>query len=350
MNNRESTDIKIPLLRAKSIRTALFSFLSQKEHGRLVKAVQPSIPDIKMMNTEFAIEKLKNKLKKMDNRKHKKSLFKINFLKQMKNLDTLSSLEYEIVEDINKVSLKFDLPKKLKDKNKYWCFKNRRTGLHIILLRNWFDDKLKPYRNKGKENTIEMDKIIQMINNQTKNLRGPNSYLQRHRLLQKEIQRQKASINSKDTPETLFTDKKVAVLLFQGGDFSLAAFENSKEIFHKSEHKYIVRKKAGGKQSNKDKTKKIKSVGSSIRRENERKLLKRIAESIENQKEVLNNCEKIFVNAPGGNINYIQECFGKSDVGREKIVSIDFQTKKAKYEEVKRCFDKLGTAFMFFEN
>lgn len=65
------------------------------------------------------------------------------------------------------------------------------------------------------------------------------------------------------------TAKKIAVILCFGGSFSFGIFEDGKCILHKSDKKYVCRKKAGERQLNKDKASgsNIQSMGSQIRRD-----------------------------------------------------------------------------------
>lgn len=65
------------------------------------------------------------------------------------------------------------------------------------------------------------------------------------------------------------TAKKIAIILCFGGSFSFGIFQNGKCIIHKSDKKYVVRKKAGERQFNKDKQSgsQIQSIGSQIRRD-----------------------------------------------------------------------------------
>ena len=65
-----------------------------------------------------------------------------------------------------------------------------------------------------------------------------------------------------------------SIILCGGGYFSYALFLKDKEIEHKSDHKYVVRKKAGVRQVIKDKGKKIISMGAQIRRANEKSIRK----------------------------------------------------------------------------
>ena len=52
-----------------------------------------------------------------------------------------------------------------------------------------------------------------------------------------------------------------SIILCHGGYFAAGFFLRDKIIEHKSDHKYVVRKKAGQRQINKDKSKKIQSSG-----------------------------------------------------------------------------------------
>lgn len=52
-----------------------------------------------------------------------------------------------------------------------------------------------------------------------------------------------------------------SIILCHGGYFAAGFFLRDKVLDHKSDHKYVVRKKAGQRQMNKDKSKKIKTSG-----------------------------------------------------------------------------------------
>ena len=66
---------------------------------------------------------------------------------------------------------------------------------------------------------------------------------------------------------------KIAVILCFGGSFSFGIYKNGKCILHKSDKKYVCRKKAGERQLNRDKQSgsAIQSMGSQIRRDQEKK-------------------------------------------------------------------------------
>eukprot|EP00889_Picochlorum_renovo_P001312 jgi/Picre1/28342/NNA_003748.t1 len=127
--------------------------------------------------------------------------------------------------------------------------------------------------------------------------------------------------------ETLRMKKEAqqwAVIMFQGGHFAACVYSiespsenvlqrtdkasheiaelSMTEIAHKSFHRYVVRAKAGGKQSDKDATGKVaKSAGSRLRRYNEAMLKKQVVETLDAWKDNLSNCNLIFVSCPGSN-------------------------------------------------
>lgn len=72
--------------------------------------------------------------------------------------------------------------------------------------------------------------------------------------------------------ENLRTVKRIGVILCFGGYFSMALYEKNRCIIHKSDHKYVCRKKAGGRQLAKDKSTggTISSMGADIRRHQEK--------------------------------------------------------------------------------
>jgi hypothetical protein len=63
--------------------------------------------------------------------------------------------------------------------------------------------------------------------------------------------------------------KKFGIILCFGGSFSFGIFENGRCVLHKSDKKYVCRKKAGERQFNRDKQagSGIQSIGSQIRRD-----------------------------------------------------------------------------------
>jgi len=149
-------------------------------------------------------------------------------------------------------------------------------------------------------------------------------------------------------PATL---KKVAVLMCQGGSFSVGVFEGNKEITHKSDHRYVVRGKGGGKrQSEKDKEKKIKSMGSQIRRANEKKHVEGVNGILEGYMDHLVKSDLILIHAPGENEAIMFDEGRALDKFRkmDKIRSIGSLTgKKANWSEVRRIYEEVTKLYVF---
>jgi len=157
-----------------------------------------------------------------------------------------------------------------------------------------------------------------------------------------------------------------AVLMLQGGHFAgciytirqgqcegkavhEAAESCITEIKHKSFHRYVVRAKAGGKQSDKDATGKYaKSAGSRLRRYNEAVLQKEIVETLEEWHDLLSECSLIFVSTPGSNRLVL---FGGDspplDKKDERIRKIPFITRRPTMSETKRVVRTLLTMYSF---
>ena len=129
----------------------------------------------------------------------------------------------------------------------------------------------------------------------------------------------------------------IAIALNGGGYFAAAIFDNcsKKLICSKTFRKYTTRRKQGGSQSIKDNEKsgKIHSAGSLIRRENEKNLRDEIIGLFICWKPHLDKCELIFCNRDPF---LSQEVFKNNDVR-----SLPFTTYQADSEEIIRCYNEL---------
>lgn len=81
----------------------------------------------------------------------------------------------------------------------------------------------------------------------------------------------------------------------------MLTYKNSTLVASKTESKYVCRGKQGGRQMNADKSKTISSMGSQMRRENERLLQEYIAANLEEAKQQIEEADAIFLHAPGLN-------------------------------------------------
>uniref|UniRef100_A0A0D9W8F9 VLRF1 domain-containing protein n=1 Tax=Leersia perrieri TaxID=77586 RepID=A0A0D9W8F9_9ORYZ len=92
------------------------------------------------------------------------------------------------------------------------------------------------------------------------------------------------------------------ILLSSGGHFAGCVFDGNSVITHKTFHRYVVRAKAGKRQSGKDATGKVAhSAGSSLRRYNEAALRKEIQELLASWKSYFDRCVCVFMYAPSKN-------------------------------------------------
>ncbi|KAJ0052567.1 hypothetical protein Pint_00273 [Pistacia integerrima] len=92
------------------------------------------------------------------------------------------------------------------------------------------------------------------------------------------------------------------VLLARGGHFAGSIFDGNLVVTHKTFHRYVVRAKAGKKQSSKDSTgRAAHSAGASLRRHNELALKKDIQELLTSWKRYFDASICVFVYAPSTN-------------------------------------------------
>ena len=136
-----------------------------------------------------------------------------------------------------------------------------------------------------------------------------------------------------------------SIILCGGGYFSYALFLKDKEIEHKSDHKYVVRKKAGVRQVIKDKGKKIISMGAQIRRANEKKHQENIEMILKLNEDDLNKCDCIFIQAPGFNRGILIGNNKPLSNYKKKLFNLPFNLPKANYTSVCLAFKRLTSAY-----
>lgn len=116
-------------------------------------------------------------------------------------------------------------------------------------------------------------------------------------------------------PSLLRSARRCAVVLYRGNHFSAAVFEvhpsrvadaSQEEKFealaHKSLHRYVVRAKAGGKQSSQDASGRFaRSAGARLRRHNEAALAAEAQAVLRGWGELLRSCAVVAVSAPSSN-------------------------------------------------
>lgn len=93
------------------------------------------------------------------------------------------------------------------------------------------------------------------------------------------------------------------VILVHGGYFSIGIFKAGTLIRHKTCHRYVTRRKNGGRQSSKDnsgnKGRRPQSAGANIRRFNEEKHRIEIEETLKRWQHEVRTADMVFIHAPG---------------------------------------------------
>ena len=178
--------------------------------------------------------------------------------------------------------------------------------------------------------------------------------------------------------KTLRDDAKPwAVVLARGGHFAASVFDPTKfaggaksgervekkpkgpienavtpaaAIVHKTFHRYVVRAKAGGRQSTKDAGggKTIKSAGSSMRRANERALEEEIRACLSGWSETLERCALVFVAASKTDQKTLFDAPGKGKEpclgrGNDTIRRVPFATRRPTFNETRRVVARLAS-------
>jgi len=160
---------------------------------------------------------------------------------------------------------------------------------------------------------------------------------------------------------------KWAVAVSSGGHFAAAVFSTQpadstggarqqpkaqwgqlEAVAHKTFHRYVVRAKAGGRQSTQDNTGKFaKSAGSQIRRENEALLTADIKATLNEQLALLGPDDLIFIQASGANGAAIFGGTGAPLSRKDpRVRRIPFPTRRPTFAEAKRVVRLLSSVFV----
>jgi len=139
------------------------------------------------------------------------------------------------------------------------------------------------------------------------------------------------------------------IIMCHGGKFVLQVYQNDKMVYNKTESKYVSRGKQGGRQMNADKSKNISSVGSQIRRENEKLLQQYIKQDMEDASEYIQKADVIFLHAPGLNKAFFMSHSRSLEKYGHKVRSIEFKSQKANFKEAKEMVQKICQSQIVFK-
>ncbi|XP_043716006.1 ankyrin repeat and zinc finger domain-containing protein 1 [Telopea speciosissima] len=133
------------------------------------------------------------------------------------------------------------------------------------------------------------------------------------------------------------------VLLASGGHFAGCVFDGNSIVACKTFHRYVVRAKAGKKQSSKDASgKAAHSAGSTLRRYNESALKKEIQELLASWKPFFDASSCIFVHAPSNN-RQLLFTGGKAHFNHEHsfVWHVPLTVRRPTFKEAKRVYNLL---------
>ena len=180
-----------------------------------------------------------------------------------------------------------------------------------------------------------------------------NSLIERQRDILNVMKQDETQFLSKIKTENLslleiLAIKRITLVLCHGGYFIIAVYEQNKCIFHKSDHKYVVRKKAGQRQISRDSNAggQIQSMGSQIRRSNEKKHQENIKKILSENYKVIENSDLILYHAPGMNKYLILDEGEPTWRIRHKFRSLCMTTKRANYTEIERIYHAITKVYM----
>jgi len=134
------------------------------------------------------------------------------------------------------------------------------------------------------------------------------------------------------------------IFLCSGGHAAGGVFINGKCVAHACRSSYIVRKKAGRRQSARDNSGagRPRSIGAQMRRANEVKYREKIQTLLQSWSEHFIAANSVWLAAPGA-INK-QDFFSAHVIEKSnpKLFSVPFTTERAKFKEVQRVFHELS--------
>ncbi|BBG97436.1 zinc finger protein-related protein [Prunus dulcis] len=133
------------------------------------------------------------------------------------------------------------------------------------------------------------------------------------------------------------------VLLASGGHFAGCVFDGNLIVAHKTFHRYVVRAKAGKKQSSKDASgRAAHSAGASLRRHNELALKKEIQELLAAWKPYFDASSCVFVSAPSSNHQLLFN--GEKPILSHQhclVRNIPMTVRRPTYKEARRIYEQL---------
>lgn len=370
----EETLVKM-FLKAKKARKSVLEYLEDDDWAKLSATCKKMKKAIQMEKTQkvepgtfdFIIKKfIKKAEKKPDGNVVKGSFFDLdpNIIQKYKwiLLNPTEEINNSLCTELDSV-----IPQKLLKDYSWFIYYCSELKKFIAIHRSLVDANLEFFfkeneRSRAKE-TVAQDehaKYAEALEEfDVQKFAGVQQGMMiRHQLLtekMKKIDQQLAAKKEQSDSDSLIAALKAKLMTFmlcQGGNFSVGVFDQQKEVTHKSDHKYVIRKKQGKRQSTKDKGKSISSVGSQIRRANEVKHQENIEDILSEIKDLVVTSDYVFIHAPGENTSILFD-EGKTLAEYKKnqnFRSLCLTTKKANYEQIKMIRDHILKVYIISED
>lgn len=236
-----------------------------------------------------------------------------------------------------------------------YAYECNEHGLGVFT--NRFHDKLMIHPSLievGEQNEFNLEFLADSSDlNEEMDFTNPAMLLKRQKMLLEKVHKAKSEAEETRKKEALKHIRnwgEVVIILCHGGNFNISGFGRTGNLIEShSDHKYVTRKKQGGRQSTADKQSGgIHSKGASIRRENEKKHVENIEGILQEAKTLLDRSMLIFLHAPGTNYYLFIKQNGYLEKWKDKVRPIGMTTNKAKFQEAERVFKEISTVKVLF--
>ncbi|UMM25870.1 hypothetical protein L5515_005512 [Caenorhabditis briggsae] len=145
------------------------------------------------------------------------------------------------------------------------------------------------------------------------------------------------------TNSTFLRPFNCTIILWNGGHFAAAVFENDRTAAQKSFHRYVARAKQGGVQSQHDSGGKgaAKSAGAQLRRYNEQKMKEEIQQMVRDWSQHLQKTPLVFIRCATYHRSVFFEANADLYPRDARIRTIPFETKRPTKDEVEETWRRL---------
>ena len=145
--------------------------------------------------------------------------------------------------------------------------------------------------------------------------------------------------------EALAAPQTWAVILYQAGHFAAAVYEGERCVQHRTEHRYVVRKKQGGAQSLQDeKSFKARSAGAMLRRHGEAEMRAAVAATLKAWD--FARCQRVFLGVPARARRLFVGPDGGFDKRDPRLRRVPFAINRPTLAETRRVLSRLQSVWL----